>query len=192
MKKLSIILLAAIMFTTISCSNDDETETMNLSIGDEHQGGIIFYLDETGKSGLIALQQDIGEAEWGCTGNEEPIAQNEEIGFGEENTLAIVDYCNDEHFAAKLCYDLDINGYNDWFLPSIDEMALIYEHRELIGNFSEENGTVYSSSSEGWPNTNGWYLRVFVYDFSNPPIFDNRKIFSSKVSSHKIRPIRSF
>ncbi|WP_339609414.1 hypothetical protein [uncultured Planktosalinus sp.] len=55
MKNILFILLAVI-FTTISCSSDDDA--VNLSIGDEHQGGIIFYLDETGESGLIALQQD--------------------------------------------------------------------------------------------------------------------------------------
>lgn len=193
MKNILFILLAVI-FTTISCSSDDDA--INLSVGDEHQGGIIFYLDETGESGLIALQQDIGEPEWGCTGNEEPLALNEGIGFGEQNTLAIVTYCDDEHFAAKLCFELDMNGYDDWFLPSIDELELVYEHRDLIGNFSSDEIAVYSSSTEGWPNTQQdgtpFYLRTFVFDFSDTPITGERKIFSSKVSSHKVRPVRSF
>lgn len=36
-----------------------------LQIGDAYQGGIIFYLDETGQHGLIAAKKDItGEADW--------------------------------------------------------------------------------------------------------------------------------
>lgn len=36
-----------------------------LQIGDDHQGGIIFYLNDTGKHGLIASCKDLsGEADW--------------------------------------------------------------------------------------------------------------------------------
>ncbi|WP_339609412.1 hypothetical protein [uncultured Planktosalinus sp.] len=109
--------------------------------------------------------------------------------------MAIVTYCDDEHFAAKLCFEIDMNGFDDWFLPSINELELVYEHRDLIGNFSDEFA-VYSSSTEGWPNTQEdctlLYLRTFVFDISDNAIIGERKIFSSKLSSHKVRPVRSF
>lgn len=200
MKK-TIFLLLAIYVATISCKSDDDIQmnTVNLSIGDEYQGGIVFYIDETGEHGLIALQYDLGRAEWGCTANESPIAQGHSVGSGESNTQAIVDFCNEEIFAAKLCADLVQNGYDDWYLPSIDELGLIYEYKDLIGGFANEEFLVYTSSTEGHDGCSGnnnsppCYLNNFVWDFSITPIFeDTRRITSSKVSANLVRPIRSF
>ena len=39
-----------------------------------------------------------------------------------------------------------MNGYNDWFLPSKDELNVLYQNRTLIGGFSTSNN--YWSSSE--------------------------------------------
>jgi hypothetical protein len=36
-----------------------------INIGDEYQGGIVFWLDESGMHGLIAMKKDLsGEADW--------------------------------------------------------------------------------------------------------------------------------
>ena len=32
------------------------------------QGGIVFYVDETGQHGLVAAMEDLGQFEWGCFG----------------------------------------------------------------------------------------------------------------------------
>ena len=40
-------------------------------IGQELEGGIVFYVDETGEHGLVAAMEDIeGTYEWGCYGTE--------------------------------------------------------------------------------------------------------------------------
>ncbi len=192
------LLIVAIIFT--ACSKNDDTppeENLLLEIGQEYQGGIIFYLDDTGEHGLIALQNDLGEAEWGCSANATPIAQGHIIGTGETNSQSIVDFCDEEVYAAKLCTDLIQNGYDDWFLPSIDELGLVYEHKDKIGGFANEEFWVYTSSTEGHDGCSGsnghaCYLNNFVWDFSITPIFDTRKITSSKVSGNRVRPIRSF
>lgn len=198
LKILAQIMIATLLFTSCSKSDDAPEEPLTFEIGQEHQGGIIFYLDETNEHGLIALENDLGFAEWGCSANEVPIAQGHAVGTGKTNSQAIVDYCNEDVFAAKLCADLVQNGYADWYLPSIDELGLIYEHRELIGGFPNEDFLVYISSTEGHDGCAGLngpacYLNNFIWDFSTTPIFeDTRRITSSKVSSHLVRPIRSF
>lgn len=45
-----------------------------------------------------------------------------DFGKGLDNTIAIVNATTDANCAAKLCYNLTLNGYSDWFLPSIQEL----------------------------------------------------------------------
>lgn len=81
------------------------------------------------------------------------------IGSGRINTQMLVEtmgnnaYNKDGQktatYAAKLCYDYVLNGYDDWFLPSRDELNLMYEnlHKAGLGGFQSDI-TGYLSSSE--------------------------------------------
>ena len=62
-----------------------------------------------------------------------------DFGAGETNTIEIVNNCSG-NTAAKYCNDLIENGYNDWFLPSLNEL-----NRFPASYFSNKS---YSSSSE--------------------------------------------
>ena len=69
------------------------------------------------------------------------------IGTGQANTTAIVTTQGAGSYAAQLCNDLTVGGYNDWFLPSKDELDLMYENLYLqeVGGFTDD---YYWSSSE--------------------------------------------
>jgi hypothetical protein len=102
--------------------------------------------------------------EWGCVGT--LIGNtNTGIGSGKQNTINICNSCNELNIAAKYCNDLIYNGYNDWFLPSRDELVLLYNRRNIIGNFFSD--LAYWSSSE-FSNNNG-YSQYFIsgYGYSN-------------------------
>ncbi|WP_034261244.1 hypothetical protein [Altibacter lentus] len=197
MKNLIFLFLTA---TTIvffsSCSSNDESDSSQdiiFEIGDAYQGGIIFYIDSTGEHGLIAATVDLPKATWGCIGNTSPIAQNQEIGSGITNTLAILSNCSEPGIAARVASEFDFNGYTDWFLPSINELALLYEHREIIGGFDESEGAIYSSSTEFFPVGTGEHLNYWVYDFGVSPVIpDARKLNTNKETPSIIRVIRSF
>ena len=45
--------------------DQSEGNVSSLAIGDMHQGGIIFWVDNTGQHGLVCDLQDLGKAEWG-------------------------------------------------------------------------------------------------------------------------------
>ncbi len=135
-----------------------------IGIGDQMEGGIVFWLDATGTHGLVSAVADQGEAEWGCDGTLiGPGAQHTGIGSGDTNTAAIITGCPTPGIAADLCKSLTIGGYTDWYLPAVDELDSMYMQRTVIGGFSTN---WYWSSSETAIAENPADAAWFV-DFSN-------------------------
>jgi hypothetical protein len=129
-------------------------------IGESFEGGIIFYIDGTGQHGLISATSDQGTgAPWGCSGTLIGGDTSTTIGTGQANTTAIVNGCNQANIAAKICDDLVLNSYSDWFLPSRDELNQIYLQRGVIGGFFDD---FYWSSSEYDANM-AWFQRFGMY-----------------------------
>ncbi len=119
-----------------------------VKIGDLYGGGIVFYLDATGQHGLIsALPGNNKSGEWGCMGVSVPGTKTE-IGTGQANTKLIFAACPTGS-AAKVGDDWVDNGYQDWFLPSRDELAEMFKYKDLIGF----NDVARWSSSEADANT---------------------------------------
>lgn len=150
-------------------------------IGQLYGGGIIFYIDGTGQHGLIGTDYDQGtrQYEWGCCDFINPIliGTSTGLGTGQANTTAIVNGCNDTATPARLCDGLVWEGYDDWFLPSKDELNEMYLHKDVFGNMSGH----YWSSSE----FNG--VDAFVEGFEVGYQYHDRK--SSPAS---VRAIRAF
>lgn len=53
-----------------------------------------------------------------------------------------------EDYAARLCSILEFNGYDDWFLPSLDELDLMYNNLHQEERFGFLDSSYYWSSSE--------------------------------------------
>ena len=102
-------------------------------------GGIIFYDKGENTNGwryLEAAPFDQGSGtEWGCIGTDIPGASGNSVGTGQANTTAIVNSCSTVGIAARLCDDLVLNGFSDWFLPSIAELGKMYRNKIIIGGF---------------------------------------------------------
>ena len=133
----------------------------NLAIGMEYQGGIIFYIDETGRHGLIASKEDLGPATWGCNGTSIPGAQSRDDGYS--NTQAILAACNEPGIAARLCdtYVAREKGdkgkkYDDWFLPSLNQLFNIASIKGEYGLC----GKLYSVSSEAFDYFYGFPVKA--------------------------------
>jgi hypothetical protein len=129
--------------------------------------------------GLIAAAQDLpGTYTWGCDGTDIAGADGIAIGIGEQNTLDIVSAgCGG---AAAACANLVLNDYDDWFLPSRDELQQLYNNRLAIGGFQSN---WYWSSSEG--NFSGVGARgVFFVTGSSDS--------NAKHYNFYVRPVRFF
>jgi hypothetical protein len=127
--------------------NELDFLTTAFSIGTLYAGGIVFYVDATGQHGLVCAPSDQGNYQWGCWGTN--INTSVGIFSGQINTnLILNNSCGQTQTAASVCADLLLNGYDDWFLPSLKELSLMYINIGSlgIGNFSN---SWYWSSSQG-------------------------------------------
>lgn len=144
-------------------------------LGQSYGGGIVFYVDGTGLHGLIAAPTDQGSAPWGCNGTSIPTSTA--FGTGATNTAAIVASCADAGIAAKVTDGLVLNGYSDWFLPSRDEMSLMFTNLLNQGLGGLGSGTWYWTSSE--VNTGAAYCGRITNGFlvfSKPGAFSFRAV----------------
>ncbi len=119
-----------------------------LSIGAQYAGGIIFYLDTSLMHGYVCADTDqVVTTDWGCAGMLIPGADGTLIGAGAQNTRDIVDTCSSSvMYAAYICDTLVLNGYDDWFLPSKEELKAMYTNLKTAGEGNFASGPYWSST----------------------------------------------
>ena len=161
-------------------------------LGSTYEGGKVFYIFQPGDPGyvagethgLIAAPSDIPSNTYrilvGCYGN---YGTSTALGTGAANTTKLL-ACSDAVNAAKLVDALTVGGYSDWYLPSKDELNILYLNRNLVGNFIDWPGYSYWSSSEFYLAfaSHAWFQR-----FS-----DGSQDGEGKNYQKEIRAIRSF
>jgi hypothetical protein len=167
-------------------ANTDDGSCIVLAIGDTYQGGIIFYLDGNG-GGLIAAPTDQSTgAQWGCYGTNISGAAGTAIGTGAQNTIDIEAGCTTVGTAADICANLTLGGYSDWFVPSKDELNLMYQNIGQgdalgVGNVGGFAPWYYWSSTETDGN-NAW-----IHGFSN-----GIQLYYGKSFTYNVRAVRTF
>ena len=199
MKKL--LCLTFICLTVFACKKDDDnnttapsgTTTTALSIGDTYQGGIIFYLDSNG-GGLIAapIDQSTG-AQWGCYGTTISGAYGTTIGTGAQNTVDIDSLCTTAGTAADICANLTLGGYSDWFLPSKDELNLIWTNLADSDGDGSNNGPSDPNNLGGFANYIYWSSTNYVQDGAWVQSFINGyQHLNLKDVNDYVRAVRAF
>ena len=75
---------------------------------------------------------------------------------GHANTLSIINQPGHINSAAQLCADLDVNGYDDWYLPARDQITIAFPDASVInaaliawGGFILTNGWTSTEQNEG-------------------------------------------
>jgi DUF1680 family protein len=130
------------------------------SVGDiGPAGGFIFYENPNyAADGWRYLEaapfdQSAG-ASWGCFRRAIAGARGTAVGTGRQNTLDMLAACTEPGSAADLCASLSVNGVRGWFLPSRDELALMFRNLKAggIGDFRDggvaDNFTYWASSQQ--------------------------------------------
>ncbi len=160
--------------------------TCGLSIGDTNAGGIIFYLDGTGCHGLVAKATDEpGFPRWpltALTGGFHTWAFASGIYGGAQNTkksiaIALV---NTSTSQAASITSQPFGGYDDWYLPSKDELDMMYVNLHLQG-LGGLNSNIY------WSSTEVNAIIAWGQDFGNGSQLGEHKILPGSV-----RAVRAF
>ena len=112
----------------MSCDKEPTTPTPEpIKIGDKMEGGTVIYLDATGEHGIVMAPETSEVFVWGCEGVDIP-GTSPLIGKGQANTTLILT-CT-ESSMAKFCDDYESGGFSDWYMPSKNEVALLYEYHK--------------------------------------------------------------
>jgi hypothetical protein len=150
--------------------------------GADYKGGLVFYIDSTRQHGLVCATNDsLTIAKWGCQGTLVSGANGINLGTGKQNTTDILSSCSTTGIAAKICHDLNLNGYTDWYLPSIGELGLINT------NLYRNGFAMYFVSNNYWSSTQ--FDNIFAMTQS---FWGNYQIKVAKSADYVVRSVRSF
>jgi len=106
------------------------------------------------------------------------------VGTGLANSNAIMLQTGNTGSAAKLCRDYRGGGFDNWFLPSRDELALLYAQKDVTksGGFTSENAYGGYWSSSEFSAGNAW-SQYFT---------SGQQQGTSKGYGRLVRPVRAF
>ena len=182
-------------------NNCDGIINETYAIGDFTAGGVVFYiasppvdLDGDGDldNGLVAAVTDQSAGiQWyngayivtGATGTA--------IGTGASNTNAIIaaQGATETAYAAGLARAYRGGGFNNWFLPSKDELNAMYLNRAAINLTASANGGVDLALIYYWSSTEVDYFNAWKQYFSNGNQFNTNK---SNYAYNSVRAVRAF
>lgn len=177
------ITLGILLFSILAVGCKEETPPTPdpIQLRDSYQGGIVIYVDGTGQHGLVCANLDQSNYIPWCSGS--PVltnATNIAIGQGANNTNLIVSVQGAGAYAAKICDDLVLEGYDDWFLPTRNELYLMKDNIKNygLGNFAN---TGY------WCSTEFDATKAGVVNF-----LDGVYTEKNKTESWHVRAVRAF
>jgi hypothetical protein len=161
-------------------------------IGEEFGGGVIFHLwkDKLGaEHGLVVATTDQSAAQTWSNIKDIEIGQTAKSSWdGLSNSNAIVNQSGHTSSAAKLCLDLVSGGQNDWYLPSIQELNMLWNNYfTVVKSLAQISGATQLGSAAYWSssednNNDAW---TFYFYFGNA-------FYSYKGITNFVRAVRAF
>jgi hypothetical protein len=152
-------------------------------------GGLVFYDRGRYTTGLAnnwrymeAAPDDQSSTQIWSNITAQLVGTDRAIGGGQANTLAIIAQPGHTDSAAKLCDDLVVGDYSDWFLPSVGELYQMYANLGAGGLGSFVSGQTYWSSSE-YDDSNVWNYYLFAEGLSTI----NKSYIGAQMSTRCIR-----
>ena len=177
---------------------DARITALETAVGDVYQGGIVFYILEEGDTGYVAgethgliaaVADQSSGIQWRNGSYVTTGATGTAVGTGSANTDAIIlaQGATESSYAAGLARSYSGGGYNDWYLPSRDELYQMYL-KIGQGGLDSNNNIGDFGSSEYWSSSESNFSNTWIVSFS----VGLTESISKNSFSTKVRVIRSF
>ena len=170
-------------------------------VGDYMFGGVIAYIDNTGYHGYVVSELEyVQNLQWSDDKNASDdliyLSDYDDYNDGAENTQLIVDFhstISASAPAAEYCANLNINGYDDWYLGSEEEYSIAHGplwYQLIVLNGAPHN-TIWTSNTR------------FLYEYPELLYFATQRSYNgcggNNCSTHQdkeaeisVWPIRKF
>lgn len=156
--------------------------------GKFYAGGVIFHFNKSNGGGMVVMKNGQLTSDWGPNTT---ITTSTELGSGESNTNAIIDFYSEypdlqERTAAYKCAALTLNGYSDWFMPSKDEMKKVADilfNEDHLDNIGIGANRYWTSSSVD--HYNSWSI---ITSTAEAKVFEKNGVYSEV----GVKPVRKF
>lgn len=161
-------------------------------LGEYYGGGVVFHVwkDSVGtEHGLVVSTNDQGTSMWSNVTGTAVGDSAQTTWNGYRNSENIIAQSGHTSSAAKVCVDLSSGGQTDWYLPSMDELSLLWHNRfnvnakleSITGAAPLRLGDFYWSSTEHSFSA-AWALQFEfgAYDYKD------------RSTSYYVRAIRSY
>jgi hypothetical protein len=151
-----------------------------------YEGGYIFYVNQESGFGMVAHSLETNEAVHWCDFEIQELCSgigllDESLGSGSSNTALITTALGEGSYAANVAGEASINGFDDWHLPSLNELSAVYDNLRLSDLGNADPTLSYWTSTDD--STYAWAI-YFVNGNTYTP--------SKYHPHHNVLPVRSF
>lgn len=161
-------------------------------VGELYGGGVVFYVYENGKHGLIASLDDLNggvATEWGP---DYTSTSSQSWWDGETNTATANANGPAATDAVKLCEDyVAPDGTSDWHLPSIGELKALEDAAYVLFKVLDTDGDASTNgpdyTSRYWSSTSDGNRDAYSFNFTN-----THTDIKDRGDSYKVRAVRAF
>ena len=163
-------------------------------VGDWAHGGIVIWVDNTGRHGLVCAKVDQHNNVAYSAGTDiNTMARGDGPGAGRGNTSIIIasqGFGNGSVYAARVCNEAEITEdgveYGDWFMPSLQTLIIMWQNRTVINATAIANG--------GHAFVNDWYRASTEVDIDEAWCVNlvNGATATAKMTLDRLRAVRAF
>jgi hypothetical protein len=152
-------------------------------LGQDTLGGIVFYIyigSDGNQHGLIVNKNE-STAQWQSSGTTTNATRSWDGAYntGLMTSSPAADYVN----------GLTDGGFTDWYLPSIDELSILWHNRFHANNALNAGGfTLLSNKADYWSSTENLATNAFYFNFYLGTASGGR----DKTSTCSVRAVRAF
>lgn len=151
-------------------------------LGQDTLGGIVFYIyiGSDGNQHVLIVNKNESTAQWQSSSTTTNATRSWD---GVYNTGLMT-----SSPASTYVNGLTDGGFTDWYLPSIDELSLLWHNRfHANKGLNDVGATLLSNTAYYWSSTEGSASTAFTFNFD-----DGNAYGREKASTYSVRAVRAF